>query len=241
MVNAKKEEIKKRNESYWEGMVSVLSHAKRFRKAVVDARIKWEIPEKGLPHNKRAEWHASLYTFPNTKAKDNNYYTSTQNELLPPNERIRSTLKEISSQFNLDKRWHFSLFLHIASDDVPLSAPTGLPYVEVRLNDARLPKDQWVIERIWIEIYPDTTQDDIEAVWKQVELYQAMMSAQYPQKRRPLQNVDKYIKIRDLEDQQMTQQEIADDYPDLGFYSAKDVADFKKQIENRFSPHKSRK
>ena len=239
MVNTKKEIIKQRNESYWEGMVSVLSHMKRFRKAVIDARIKWELPETGLPYAQRAEWHESLYSDPDEV--NTNYYTSTQNELLPPNERIRSTLKGISSKFNLDKRWHFNLFLHIASDDVPLSAPTGLPYVEVRLNDARLPQEQWIIERIWIEIYPDTTQDDIEAVWKRVEAYQAMMSAQYPQKRRPLQNVDKYIKIRNLEDQKKTQQEIADEYPDLGFYSAKDVADFKKQIENRFSSHKSRK
>ncbi len=228
-----------KSNQYWEDMASILSNMKRFKKAVIDARIKWKIPITGLPWDKRGNWYSSLFVNPDNT--DKNYYTSGQDQLIPPSEVIRSTLKEISEQFNLDNRWHSSLLLHIASDDVPLTAPFGSPSLEIRINDSRLPEKEWIIKRMWIEIYPDTSLKDIQTLWKRIETYQSMMSTQYPKKRRPLENVKKYIKVRELEDNNTTHKKIANDYPELGFGTYKDVADFKNRIEERFSPKRVRK
>lgn len=224
------------NSTYRQDMALILSHMKRFRKAVLKARKKWGVPPMGLPCNKRANWYGSLFVKPDVNLNDN-YYPSDQNELLPPSKLIRSTLKEISKDFNLDSRWHSSLLLHIAGGDKLdiFMGPLGL---NVRFNDVRLPEKEWVVKRIWIDIYADTGQKDIATIWKQVEKYQAMMVLKPPQKRRPIQNAEKYVKVRDLEDGNLSQQEIADQYREFGFNMSNDVANFKKEMEKRFSPVK---
>lgn len=156
----------KRNE-YLDDMAKVLGHMKRFRSAVEKARIEWGIPG-GLPYENRVAWYRSFFIKPDIDV-DNTKYANSQSELLPPSKMIRATLQKFSDEFNLDVRWHNSLFDHIAGNDVPLRAPSGLPYVEIRLNDSRLPKEEWIVKRMWIEIYADTSQKDFEAVWEQVK------------------------------------------------------------------------
>lgn len=236
MKDKKPDLQKDSGEKYWQDMALILSHMKRFRKAVLKAREKWGVPPTGLPYDKRANWYGSLFLKPDVNLNDN-YYSSDQNELLPPSKLIRSTLKEISKDFNLDSRWHTSLLLHIAGGD-QLGTPTGSLGFNVRFNDIRLPENRWIVKRIWIDIYADTSQGDIEKIWKQIEKYQAMMALRPPKKRRPIQNAEKYAKIRDLEDKNLTQQEIADKYKKFGFTTAIDVANFKKEMEKRFSPLK---
>ncbi|MFH1186899.1 MAG: hypothetical protein V1697_01855 [Candidatus Levyibacteriota bacterium] len=233
MKNRKKKPI--RQDKYWKDWALILSHTKRFKKVVEETRKKWKIPPSGLPRDKRADWYASLFDGSDINSS---YYASSQNDLIPSNKQIRADLWEISDDFNLDNRWHIPLFFYIASGNVALEPPSGLPYPEIRINDARLPEDKWVIKRMWMEIHPDTTLKDIEAIWNRIMSYQEKMPAKYPERRRPIKGVKKYVKIRKLEDKNISQQDIADDHPELGFLTAKDIADFKKQIEKHFLPKK---
>ena len=159
--------IRTKRDAYLDDMAKVLGHMKRFRSAVEKARIEWGIPG-GLPPEKRAAWYQSFFIEPDIDI-DNSKYANSQSELLPPSKMIRTTLQKFSDEFNLDVRWHNSLFDHIAGDDVQLRAPSGLPYVEIRLNNSRLPQEEWIVKRMWVEIYADTSQKDFEAVWKQLK------------------------------------------------------------------------
>lgn len=239
MAKIKRKLTREEKNAYLADFAIILSHMKRFRKAILTAREKWNIPKDGLKTDDRAAWYSAFFTNPDIDTGDS-HYSDAHNKFIPPNQLIRSTLDDVIGQFNLDHRWYFNLFQHIAID-TPLEAPPVLPYVERRINDVRLPKKELIVEKLWIQIYPDTSREDILDIWDQVEECQKMMRSPISKKRKPLVNVWKYIKIRNLEDQKVSQRDIVEKYPEFKFTDEKQVSEFKKQIEQRFSPNRKKK
>ena len=227
-----------KTEKYWENLALILEHMKRFKKAVLEARKEWNIPNKGLPFKNRANWYSSLFVNSDIDRKEH-LKQGRLFELLPPNTKIINVLENFSKEFNLDPRWYNTLMSHIAAG-TRLNPPYGKPYIQPLLNDVRLPENQWEVKRISVDIYKETKPQDLIDIWPQIERWQKLMKVRIPEKRRPIQdeNVKKYLKIRRLEDHKLTHNQIVSKHHKLGFRTDIDVANFKKEIEERFAPNR---
>jgi hypothetical protein len=224
------------NGNYWESLAKILERYKRFQKRVVFARKQLGINSDGLPAQDRASWYSNSLNSSGLR-KDNAHNFDLS--LLPDDKKFMDVLERLASDFNLDSRWYSSLFQFIVGGGT-LIPPFGKASVNARVNDVRLTKEELVVEQLWIDIRKDTSIEDIRELWGQVEAYQEYMATDFPKKRRPIQkeSIEKYVKVRDLEDDKLPQKRIARDYPELGFTSAEDVSNFKKELEERFKPAK---
>lgn len=219
---------------YWKDFATILVRMKRFQFEIERFRKANDIPEDGILPEDRANWYQSFHATPDFSASGK-HGSGSDYELLPPNESFIDSLAELALKFNLDSRWYQSLFMYVCS-----GGELAPPYSEgvkvlARVNDVRLPKEKLYVTRLMLEIRKDTTVSDIRKVWSQIKAYQEYMSGEVPAKRRPIQpeTIERYLKIRDLEDNEVPQRVIAEK---LDFLSAKEVADFKQEVEQRFSP-----
>jgi hypothetical protein len=229
------------NDNYWKPIADILSRYPRFIKAVVAARQKLNVPPGGIPYDERAEWFSSLLSA-GEEDTGKRYGFVIGHDLLPSDKLTLDTLDQLARDFNLDSRWLHNLFMLVFSGDTNLEPPfhrSASP--RARVNDVRLPKEQLRVTSLGIDIHKDTSIEDIRAIWGEIEKLQAYMDSDVPQRRDKIkpETVKRYLKVRQLEDQGQTQQEIADKHATLGFGTAKDVSDFKRELEQRFKPSKS--
>lgn len=227
-------------DNYWQPIAEVLSHYPRFLKAVAEVRRQLNIPVDGIPVEERSEWFSSMLTGEIDTGK--RYGFMTGHDLLPSDKKTLDALDQLASDFNLDNRWLHSLFMYVFTGgeklDPPFHRSANLrPY----MNDVRLPKEKLKVTSLSISIQKDTSIEDIRAIWDEVEKYQAYMDSDIPKRRDKIKSetVKRYLKVRELEDNGLTQREIAELHPKLGFTTAKDVSDFKRELEQRFKPAKS--
>lgn len=217
----------------------ILVKMKRFQKAVRRIRDLWDIPPDGFKFEDRAKSHGKIYW---TGEKDDSRYDyfGTDNELIPPTKRVRSELRKLSEEFNLDYRWHRGLYFYILGGE-NIDPPHDGVGLDIRLNDNRLPKDEWVVKKITLDVYKNTAIGDIRKIWKQVEEYQKMMPGQTPVRKRTSDNVERYLKVREMEDAGKSHQEISE-IKELYFNNdAKAVSDLKDEMEKRFAKGKFKK
>ncbi len=206
---------------------------KRFQRATSKFRKKYRIPETGIPWEKRAEWYQSL-----SKSADYDpelllkFHVDLR--LLPPNKKFVGDIVRLANEFNLDERWYMTLFFHLMQGGGRLS-PLGSASVNALVNNSRLSEDKQFVTRLWINVRKDTSLSDIENVWSRVQDLQKKMVADIPEKRRPISSAEKkrYLEIRSLEEQGLTQGKIAEKLSYKGNV-ASDVAQFKNRIEKRF-------
>ncbi len=225
--------------TYLSDSAKILILMKRFQIAVQKIRKQWEVPNDGFKLEDRANGHAKIYW---TGEKDDGKYDyfGKDNELIPPTKLVRSELRKLSAEFNLDYKWHSSIYFYILGGG-ELTPPVDGAGLDVRINDARLPKEEWVVKKINIDIYQDTTIGDIRKIWEQVKEYQKMMPAVNPNRKRTSDNVQRYIKVRELEEIGKSHQEISE-IKDLYFNNdAKAVGYLKDEMEKRFSKGKFKK
>ena len=227
--------------NYYKQMALVLVKMKRFQKAVAKFRETIGIPSTGIPPDERASWYQQLFIKRNVSATEMHrlFRIDVNQQTLPPNRKFLSQLKSFADSFNLAEQWYSSLFSYLVGGE-ELLPPTGKPYLEVRVNDARQPADQMEVTSIKINVNQDTALKDIEVLWEKVETLQKEMRAHSAVRRRQMKNdnVEKYMKIREFEIAGKTQQQIADDNPGFRLESANDVAIFKREMEKRFKPSK---
>ncbi len=225
--------------TYLSDSAKILVKMKRFQKAINKIRKKWGVPENGFKYEDRAKGHGRIYW--TGERNDRHYaYYDYQEDLIPPTKQVRLALRKLSKEFNLDFRWHFDLYFYILGSD-KLDPPASGVNLDVRFNDTRLPEEQWVVTKLSLDIYQDSTIEDIKAKWRQIEKYQSMMPAYSPQRKRVSGNIERYIKVRDLEDEGKSHKEIAE-IAELGFSSdPKAVSYLKNELEKRFSPKKFKK
>lgn len=228
-------------DNYWQPIADILCRFKRFQTAVAKVREEFGVPPSGIPLEQRAEWYGTLVSS-GEEDTGKRYGFISGHDLLPSDKKILDALDKLTRDFNLDSRWLHSLFTYVFLDDKKLTPPfhrSASP--RAYFNDVRLPKDQLRVTSLGISLQKDTSIEDIRVIWPEIEKLQAYMDADLPQRRdliKPV-TVKRYMKIRRLEDGGLTQQEIAERYPDLGFDTAKDVSDFKRELEQRFRPPKS--
>ncbi len=196
-------------------------------------RRKWGVPKNGYPVEERGAAHARLY-WEGNEDNDHSDYSELGNDFLPPTTKVRGQLRALSSRFNLDYRWHASLYTHILGGG-KIDPPFENVNIEVRLNDVRLPKEQWVVKSLKIEIYKETRLNDIRKVWKKVKEWQDMMPAAMPDRKRTSRNVDRYVAVRELEEKCFSHRQILEQAK-LGFGNdVKAVSQLKSEMESRFS------
>lgn len=209
---------------------------KRFQKAVLNFRSKIGIPIEGLQKEKRASWYQNNYTyFPDNSPEK--FSREPNQQLIPTDPKFRNLLRQFAKSFGLDEIWYDSLFTYLLCDDqIELDVPHYEPYLEVRINDVRLPADQVKVTSIKMNIDSETKLNDVRNIWSKIKKLQKRMVLPPPQRRRPFTEriVNRYLKVRDLEDSGKKHREIADE---LGFTSAEDVAAFKRNLES-FSKRK---
>ncbi len=229
------------NNTYWQPIADILVCYPRFLKAVDELRDQYKVPPAGIPHDKRAAWHVSFFASANEDT-GKRYGYMTGYDLLPPNKDMLDTLDKLAADFNLDARWLHSLFTFVFFGEKKLDPPFHRSAnVRPRMNDVRLPKDQLRVTSLSISLQKDTSIEDVRAIWDEVEKFQAYMDTDVPQRRDKIkpETVRRYQQVRKLENGGFTQQKIAEKYPKLGFDTAKDVSDFKRELEKRFRPAKS--
>jgi len=221
--------------TYWQQDAKVLENMKRFQSDVAKIRAIYGIPVEGLPEAERADW-ISHHTR-NLDETHSKLGKLSDYEFLPQDPKFIASLEGVIAEFNLSTGWLLPIFLHILGGGKLGEPFASLPEVRPRLNDAQLPPDQQVVTRLMIEVRKDSTLEDIQALWPQVTQHQAYMEGREVQKRRPLEakTLVKYLKIRKLE-KNLRQADIA---TKLGLDTAKDVSDFKREVEARFKPAKS--
>lgn len=220
---------------YWQQDAKVLVQMKRFQKAIAKLRVAHNIPAEGLPDSERTRWVANHTK--GLEATRTKHGKLSDYELLPQDPRFIADLEELAAEFNLGTSWLLPLSLYIIGNG-SLGLPYApLPQIHPTFNDVRLAPDQQVVTRLMIEVRKDSTRGDIEALWPQIEEYQAYMEGRNIKKRRPIEakTVARYTKIRKLE-KTTSHAEIA---TKLGMDTAKDVSELKRGVEARFKPPKS--
>ena len=228
---------KAKSSNYWKPHARILESMPRFQASIAGVRKRLNIPETGIPYDDRAEWYADLYR--NADEDTSRRYGGAYGyELLPPNKQLLDELDSLRLEFNLDSRWLHPLFNHIFSADKSLDPPSQQSaWPAPRMNDVRLPKEQQRVTSLSIRIEKDTTIQDIEDIWKDVQKYQAYMDAEIPSRRDPIraETVERYKKVMELRaNKQNTYDSIARRHPDLGFDTAEDVRGFIRRVEKRF-------
>ncbi|MGH7157247.1 MAG: hypothetical protein ACREGG_04020 [Candidatus Saccharimonadales bacterium] len=228
-------------DNYWQPIADILSRYPRFLKAVAKVRRELGVPEGGISMEQRASWYGSLIAAGEVDTGKRYGYISGH-DLLPSNKKILDALDQLARDFNLDSRWLHSLFAYVFLGDKKLSPPfyrSASP--QAYFNDVRLPKEQLRVTSLSISLQKDTSIEDIRAIWPEVEKLQAYMDSDIPQRRDKIkpETVRRYLKVRELEDKGLSQKDIAEKHQKLGFDTAKDVSDFKRELEQRFKPAKS--
>lgn len=233
---------------YYENFAKVLFHSKRFVKEIKKARKSLSIPEDGFTSDEDAQtW---VRRFP----VDVDFHYGSTKDLVPsmnyqnviPDKKVLKIVNEIIENFNLDTKWQFGIFEFILSSSRGLAYPQQSLEIKVELKSKSsdvFETKEGLVTGITIKLTRDTSIKDIEAHWNKVEEYQKLMDPSSPQRKKVItdQAVEKFIKIRDLEDSGLTQQEIADSHRELGFRTATDVATFKRDIQKPFSSRKKKK
>jgi hypothetical protein len=228
-------------DNYWQPIADILAQYPRFLKAVAKLRQQLNIPPGGVPYDERSErFSAMLAAGEEDTAK--RYGHMTGHDLLPSDKTTLDVLDQLAQDFNLDSRWLHSLFMFMFFDGTKLDPPfyrSANP--RAYFNDVRLPKDQLRVTSLGISIQKDTSIEDIRAIWPEIEKLQAYMDSDIPKRRDKIKSdtVKRYLKVRELEVAGLTQDDIARKHPKLGFDVAKDVSDFKRELEKRFRPTKS--
>lgn len=228
-------------DNYWQPIADILSRYPRFVKAVVKLRVDLGIPEGGIPPEERPQWYSKQVSA-GEEDTGSRYGFMLGHDLLPTDKKTLDALDQLAQDFNLDARWLQSLLMYVFMGDEKLDPPFHRSaYVRPRMNDVRLPKEQLRVTSLSISLQKDTSIEDIRAIWGEVEKYQAYMDSEVPKRRDKVkpETIKRYLKVRQLEDEGITQQKIAEKHPKLGFVTAKDVSDFKRELEERFKPAKS--
>lgn len=219
------------NKKYWEKQVKILSAMPRFIKEIALARENLGIPASGMPKDERAAWFSGL--FDGTDDIAARYGIDT--DYMPNNKKLLDEIDRLRREFNLDTRWVFPLFIHLAGSELN---PPHEKRAEVRpkIDDIRLPKEKRRVKRLSIELTKDTTIKDIRDLWDEVKAYQAYMDGDLPSRRDEIHDttVEKYQRIMQLKSEGKKAGKIAIDYPTLGFLTGEDVRTFVNQIEKRF-------
>jgi hypothetical protein len=224
-------------EQYWSDMASILVHMKRFQKETINFRKILGIPVNGFPQDLSLLWYKSLFDQPNIDTKKRFSFESSH-VFLPPNKFVIETIEQFAGKFNLDERWYVDLLFYLMSDKGTLDVPYGGIDIHVDINDRKLPQNQQVVTKLSIEINKDTAIKDVESIWETVQQYQSKMKTRVPTRRRDIVNTKTYIKIRELEDQGLPQSEIVKLLPGFSRKTASDVANLKKEMEERFNTQK---
>jgi hypothetical protein len=228
-------------DNYWQPIADILSYYPRFLKAVAKMRADLGVPEGGIPLEERGQWYGNQVAA-GEEDTGQRYGYMIGHDLLPSDKATLDALDKLASDFNLDSRWLHSLFIFVFLGDNKLDPPFHRSAsVRPLMNDIRLPKEQLRVTSLSISLQKDTSIEDIRAMWDEVEKYQAYMDSDVPRRRDKIkpETVKRYLKIQQLEDKGIPQREIAEKYPKLGFGTAKDVSDFKRELEERFRPAKS--
>lgn len=225
--------------NYYKQMALVLVRMKRFQKAVAKFRETIGIQSTGIPPNERASWYQRHFIKRNVSATEMHrlFRIDVNQETLPPNRTFLKQLKNFADNFNLDEQWYSSLFSYLVGGDSELTPPDGSPLLDVRINDARLPNDEMKVTSLRINVHKNTTMKEIMALRPKIERYQKMMRIDLPERKKPWDkdNVQNYLKVRELEEQGVKQKAIA---KQLQFNSDQSVGLFKQEIESRFKPKK---
>lgn len=220
-------------------MALVLVRMKRFQKAVAKFRETIGIPNTGIPPDERASWYQQLFIKRNVSAAEMHrlFRIDINQETLPPNRTFLKRLKNFADSFNLDEQWYSSLFSYLVGGESELPPPAGQPVLDVRVNNALLPAGEMKVTSLRINVHKNTTMKEILALRPKIEQYQKMMGVDLPERKKPWNqdNVQNYLKVRELEEQGIKQKAIA---KQLHFNSDQSVGLFKQEIEARFKPKK---
>ncbi len=235
------ERPKKKQINRWEPYATILAAMPRFKKATASAREELGIPVDGIPYEDRGHWYQSLFMHPdaNTGAR---YGFMIGHDLLPPNKKLLDIIDKIMADFNLDSRWAHEILDYILSGDGKLDAPFWRSASPVpKFNDVRLPKNKLRVTSLSISINKETSVQDIRDIWHEIKTYMAYMDSDIPKRRDPMlaKTVERYVKVCELREQCLTQNEIARGHSELKFGTEKDVSDFLQQVEKRFKPRKN--
>ncbi len=224
-------------EQYWSDLASILVRMKRFQKATEKYRVALGIPKSGFLQRLALQWYHALFKNETLDTR-NRFAFESSRDLLPPNKFVIEQLEKFASEFNLDERWYIDLLFYLMDERSKLNTPYGGIDIDVQIDDPKLPIHQQVVTKLSIQINKDTAIKDIEDIWETVKQYQSKMTTKVPIRRRVFTNVSTYIKIRDLEDQNIPQREIAKRLPEIKNCTAADIATFKNKMEKRFNPQK---
>lgn len=220
--------------SYLRESALILEMLPRFQKAVKEVRKKWNVHTDGYSRDDRAKAHAEMY-WRADKDESKGDYDRFHDEIIPNTRMVRGSLRRLSKQFNLDYRWHVNLYFHILGG-TKLDPPFENVNIKPVLNDVRLSQDKQIVRRLTIDIYQETTLADIRKAWKRVKEFQDMMPATIPSRKRTTSNVDRYIRIRQLEEEGKTHKQISE-ISELNFNGdQRAVSQLKREVESRFSP-----
>jgi len=154
---------------YYEQIAKILPRMKRFQKAVMDFRSKIGIPPEGLQRDKRADWYQRNYSYLPEKSPEK-FSRETNHQLIPTDPKFRRLLKQFARSFGLDEIWYDSLFTYLLCDGlIELDVPHYEPYLEVRVNDVRLPADQIKVTSIKMNIDSETKLNDVRKIWSKIK------------------------------------------------------------------------
>lgn len=233
---------------YYKILANLLIHLKRFDKEVKKARIMLDIPEDGFKNEDDAiRWVRSI-------KPDMKCIFSTEKPIvplvkphnIPPNKKILKTLSDLTNKFNLDEKWSFGFFEYLISSDRGLQYPTQSIEVKAHIqsdDSSVFSTAKGEVVGITIEIGKDASLSDIKKVWKKVQVYQTRMKSIAPQRKKPISidNIEKFVKVRELEQQGLTHRQIVRQHPELGFVTYSHVAIFKRDIQKSLKPSKHKK
>jgi hypothetical protein len=218
---------------YWSDYGEMLTYFKPFREPVVTFRTEWGIPSGGFTDKEsRGNWYRDFFACAEYDP-DERYRYQLGYRYLPPNEKFITSLKELALYFGLDERWYLQLVFHAAGSDLELKDPQPSAAINLNINDAHLPDEERMVTSISIVIQKDTSLEDIRSLWSKVQDLQSRMEGSVPERRRKVskENKERYITIRQLEDEGLKHEQIAER---LGIIDTTEISRIKDRVEKHF-------
>ncbi len=230
--------------------IKLLINKPDFDKAIVELRVKWDIPKKGLKDQKEIDnWYQQLeqddksfieqnWTRKKTELQkikesgDHFKYKSLLddfNHSIPRNALLRD-IKALVKEFKLSPRWVRGVNRYLLTNNPDTLGMFIGPVISTKIDF------EFDTQVISIEIDADTTLNDIKAIWPSVKSAQKNLRYKTQDKFQPLRQFERNKKAYELQKQGLTYEEIAKElsnakkeygYEDVG----KMIERYKKKVD----------
>ena len=203
--------------------IKVLINKPDFIKAILKLRVKWNIPEKGLKHQKEIDnWHQQLEQDTRNfiehnwawkkeglqkikEGRDHSKHNSLLddfNHSIPRNALLRD-IKALVKEFKLSPRWVRGINRYLLTNDPDTLGIFIGPVISTSVDF------EFDTQVISIEIDADTTLNDIKAIWPSVKSAQKNLRYKTQDKFQPFRQFERNKKAYELQQQGLTYEKIA--------------------------------